>query len=54
MEQKLEVKKIMNILYNNAKEVLYNRIRQKLDLMTKQNPGVVIKSSPEGENSGVV
>ena len=43
---------IMDILYNNAKEVLYNRIRQKLDLMNKQNPGVVIKSSPEGENSG--
>ena len=38
---------IMDILYNNAKEVLYNRIRQKLDLMNKQNPGVVIKSSSE-------
>ena len=24
---------IMDILYNNAKEVLYNRIRQKLDLI---------------------
>ena len=51
MEQKLEVKKIMNILYNNAKEVLYNRIRQKLDLMNK-TPGVVIKSNP-GREFGV-
>ena len=43
---------IMDILYNNAKKVLYNRIRQKLDLINK-TPGVVIKSNLEDENSGI-